>query len=212
MNQVLWRPSVDVTRNSSSSHYAAPLITASNTVIVPTVIAGFPLDTSNVRYSIKAYEGNTGRLKYTLTNDYRPPILINTWWPVYQPVLVALPSGLRLYYPGAGGAVYYVENPDSDTPNPPVQIWFYTNLTGYASNAAAVNLLLFINTPLTAGTNGAIYSGYRGSVPPSTNSSDGFVTIDADGNGKYVVGVTAAGSANARSSQMNCAPALSNDG
>src|SRR5262245_28062811 len=79
MNRVLWSATVDVTQNAASSHYGAPLITASNTVIVPTVASG-----SN--YSIMAYEGGTGRLKYTLTNDYRLSGTI-AGWPVYQPVL-----------------------------------------------------------------------------------------------------------------------------
>jgi hypothetical protein len=210
MNRVLWSNSVDVTHSAGSSHYGAPLITASNTVIVPTVISGIVGQTSTVRYSIKAFEGGTGRLKYTLTNDYSPPSQFSDslkWWPVYQPVLVASPSALRLYYPGAGGTVYYVENPDSDTPSPPVQVCFYTNLAGYYSNAAAFNARLSVSTPLTAGTNGEIYFACRGSVPPLTNSTDGFARINADGNGTYVLGAT-----NGRFSQMNCAPALSNDG
>jgi hypothetical protein len=166
-------------------------------------------------FSIAAYEGATGRLKYTLTNDY---VVLSTnlsWRPVYQPVLVDLPSSLRLYYAGAGGTVYYVENPDSDTPGPPVQICFYTNLTGYALNAGAYNSNLFINTPLTASTNGEIYFAYRatGTIPdPISTNRSGFVRIDADGNGTYVTAPAAAGSANAGSSPMNCAPVLSNDG
>jgi hypothetical protein len=203
MNRVLWSNSVDVS-HIILSHYGAPLITASDTIIVPTVVSS----SSSSNYIINAYEGRTGRLKYTLTNDYR--LLGNTsdWRPVYQPVLAVSPSGLRLYYPGAGGTVYYVENPDSDTPGPPVQICFYTNLTGYASNAAAFNFHLFINTPLTASTNGEIYFAYRASglIPAPINSSaSGFVRIDADGNGTYVRATNG-------SSPMNCAPALSNDG
>jgi hypothetical protein len=201
MNRVLWSNSVDVTHSVSSSHYGAPLITTSNTIIVPTVM-------SSTNYSIKAYEGGTGRLKYTLTNDYRLLGSTGGWRPVYQPVLAALPAGLRLYYPGAGGTLYYVENPDSDIPGAPVQLCFYTNLTGYASNAAAFNTKLFINTPLTASTNGEIYFAYRanGTIPAPINSSaSGFVRIDSDGNGTYVTATNG-------SSPMNCAPALSNDG
>lgn len=216
MNRVLWSTSVDVTHSAASSHYGAPLITASNTVIVPTVISGVAGLSSTVRYSIKAYEGGSGRLKYTLTNDYRPPLQFTdhlNWWPVYQPVVVSLPSAQRLYYPGAGGTVYYVENPDSDTPSPPVQICFYTNLASYYSNAAGFNTNLFINTPLTASANGAIYFGYRSSgtipAPISTNRS-GFVRIDADGSAAYALVVITAGSRG--SSPLNCAPALSGDG
>src|SRR5262249_53877746 len=90
----------------------------------------------------------------------------------------------------------------------PVQFCFYTNLTGYASNAAGFNSHLFINTPLTASTNGEIYFAYRaiGVIPAPINSgASGFVRIDADGNGTFVTATNG-------SSQMNRAPALSNDG
>ena len=196
MNRVLWTASVDATHNPASAHYGAPLITASNTVIVPTVA-------SISNYNIKVYEGGTGRLKYTLTNDYRVLRNMSGLRLVYQPVLVALPSGVRLYYPGAGGTVYYVDNPDSDTPSPPVQICFYTNLTAYASNAAAFNTSVFIYAPLAASTNGEIYFAYSGRIPSINTNGGGFVRIDVDGNCTYVTGV---------GSTMNCAPALSNDG
>lgn len=207
MNRVLWSTSVDVTQSATSSHYGAPLITPSNTVIVPVVA-------SSSNYSIMAYEGGTGRFKYTLTNDYS--VITNVGEkPVYQPVLVSRASSLRLYYAGAGGTVYYVENPDSDTPSQPVQICFYTNLTGYSANADAYNTNLFINTPLTASTNGEIYFAYRaiGTIPdPINTNKSGFVRIDADGNGTYVLATAAASSTNAGPSPQNCAPALSNDG
>jgi hypothetical protein len=196
MNRILWSATVDATHNPTASHYAAPLITASNTIIVPTVA-------SSSNYNIKVYEGGTGRLKYTLTNDYRVLRNLSGLRLVYQPVLVALHSALRLYYPGAGGTVYYVENPDSDTPSPSVQICFYTNLAGYASNAATFNSSLFIYAPLTASTNGDIYFAYRGPIPTINTNGGGFVRIDANGNSTYVTNV---------GSSMNCAPALSNDG
>src|SRR5437667_4110997 len=105
LNRVRWITTNDFTVGDFA-HYGAPLITASNTVLLPvTISSGF---------KINALEGATGRLKYTLTNDY---ILPNyNWQPVYQPVLASGPSGLRLYYPGAGGTIYYVQNPDSDSP------------------------------------------------------------------------------------------------
>jgi hypothetical protein len=196
MNRVLWSAPIDLVQNATSTHYGAPLITASNTVIVP-------MFSSFISYSLKAYEGWTGRLKYTLTNDFRILGTTGGSRPVYQSVLAGSASGLRLYYPGAGGTVYYVENPDSDTPGPPVQICFYTNLAGYASNAAAFNSALFINTPLTASTNGDIYFAYRGSIPSINTNGGGFVRIDANGKGTYAA---------PGGSTLNCAPALSNDG
>src|SRR5207302_1868851 len=134
----------DLDNGGAFAHYGAPLITSANTVIVPVRTAS--------GFLIRAFDGSSGRLKYTITNDYIPPTLSNgTWFPVYQPVLANPPSeARRLYYPGPGGTTYYITNPDSDAPPTPVQQCFYTNLDGYASNAAAFNTAVVINTPMTA--------------------------------------------------------------
>jgi hypothetical protein len=62
---------------------------------------------------------------------------------------------------GAGGTVFYVDNPDSDLPGAPVRQCFYTNLAGYTSNAAVFNTTVLVNTPLTTDTNGVIFFGFR---------------------------------------------------
>src|SRR5947209_4000718 len=58
LNRVRWSAAL----NSSFLHYGAPLVTASNTVLFATI--------TNSAYTLQAYEGATGRLKYSLTNDY----------------------------------------------------------------------------------------------------------------------------------------------
>ena len=123
---------------------------------------------------------------------------------------------MRLYYAGAGGTVYHIDDVDSDNPSVPVQECFYTNLVGYASNAAAFNSTIFINTPITADTNGVVFFGFRvegGTAPePLNTTNSGFARIDPDGNCIYVLAGAAAGDSRARSDTHNCAPALSNDG
>src|SRR5437879_4569667 len=130
------------------AHYGAPLITVSNTVVLPVTI-------SSNGFNVNVFDGANGRLKYTLTNDYVLPS--HNWTPVYQPVLATGPSGLRLYYPAGGGTVYYIDNPDSDSPGAPVHLCFYTNLAYYAAHSNAFNATVFINTPITADTNGVIF-------------------------------------------------------
>src|SRR5438105_1222484 len=130
LNTVHWSTLVDLRNSGGGAHYGAPLITASNTVLVP-------IRTTTNTFLVSAFDGPTGRLKYTLSTDYILPSY--GWVPVCQPVLANGPLASRLYYPGAGGTVYYIENPDSDTPSIPVQECFYTNLVGYAANAAAFN-------------------------------------------------------------------------
>jgi hypothetical protein len=206
LSRILWSTSVDYRNTGAGAHYGAPIITASNTVIVPIRItaSGFKLT---------AFEGATGRLKYSLTNDYISPP--HGWLPVYQPVLATSDSGTRLYYPGAGGTVYYVENPDSDTPGAPVQECFYASLADYSNNAAAFKNTVFVNTPITASSNGTVFFGFRvqtNGAPPLSTGQGGFARIDAAGNATYVLAGTAANDAQISRTSHSCAPALSHDG
>lgn len=208
LNAVRWSTSIDLDNSGAFAHYGAPLITLSNTVIVPVkTTAGF---------EIKGFDGATGRLKYTLTNDYIPPTLpTNSWFPVYQPVIATSDSGARLYYAGPGGTTYYVANPNADNPGTPVQQCFYTNLDGYASNATAYNDAIVINTPLTADANGVVFFGFRvqGSAPaPLETTNSGFARIDPSGAAAYVLAGPAAGDSAIFRDSHNCAPTLSNDG
>jgi hypothetical protein len=207
LNRVLWSTQVD--RYNSSSHYGAPLITPANTVVVPTltVVNGGVMSLVNV------FAGATGIQKYTLTNDYVGP---NAPRFPYQPVIATPSSGLRLYYAGAGGTVYYIDNLDSDTPGTPVQQCFYTDLDSYRSNASAFNSTVFINTSLTADTNGVIFFGFlvqSGAAPaPLSTTNFGFARIDPAGNASYVLAPAVAGDPQISRVPNSCAPALSNDG
>src|SRR5215468_4327345 len=97
LNQIRWSTSVDL-NNIGSAHYGAPLITSSNTVVVPVkTINGFQLC---------VFDGSTGAAKYSLLTDYILPD--HSWIPVYQPVLTTGPQGSRLYYPGAGGTIFFI--------------------------------------------------------------------------------------------------------
>lgn len=208
LNLARWSTTVDLDNGGAFAHYGAPLVTASNTVIVPVRTA--------TGFLIRAFEGATGRLKYSVTNDYLPPILPkNTWYPVYQPVLAAGADALRLYYAGPGGTTYYISDPDSDSPGAPVQQCFYTNLTGYASNASNFNNAIVINTPLTADTNGLVFFGFRtqtNAPAPLNTTNSGFARIDSSGNGAWVLAGAAAGDSAISRDSHNSAPALSNDG
>jgi hypothetical protein len=206
LNRLRWSTPIDLRNPVGVAHYGAPLITLSNTVITPVL-------TASNGFELKAFEGETGTLKYTLTTDYIIPD--HSWVPVYQAALADGPTGTRLYYPGPGGTVYYVNEPDQETVSRPIQQCFYTALTNYSSNSAGFNGTIFINTPITAGTNGVIYFGFRiqgiAPAPLSTNQS-GFARIDPDGNALYVLAAVAANDSQIGRDSHNCAPALSNDG
>ena len=205
LNRQRWSTSIDLNNASASSHYGAPLITPANTVIVPVH--------TTTDFKVNAFDGATGRLKYTLATDYLLPT--HNWIPAYQPVIATNVAGTRLYYPGAGGTAYYVDNPDSDTPSLPVQLCFYTNLAAYIMNASAFNSTLFINTPLTADTSGVVFFGFRvqGTAPaPLSTTNGGFARIDSAGLTSYVFAGAAADDIRISRDSHNCAPALSNDG
>src|SRR5712672_2759876 len=61
LNAIRWTTPID-THYTGFAHYGAPLITPSNNVIVPVKTAS--------GFQLKAFESATGRLKYTITNDY----------------------------------------------------------------------------------------------------------------------------------------------
>lgn len=204
LNAIHWSTSIDL-NTGAFAHYGAPLITSANTVLVP-------VKTASDGFQINAFNGAGGTAKYTLTTDYILPS--HDWIPAYQPVLAGGPPGLRLYYPGAGGTVYYIDNPDSGSPGAPVHRVFYTSLVNYQANAAAFNSSIFVNTPLTADSNGNVFFGFRvqGTAPsPLSTTQSGFARIDPSGNATFVLAGTAANDAAISRDSHNSAPALSND-
>jgi hypothetical protein len=206
LDMLRWSTMIDLQNQGATAHYGAPLITPANTVLVP-------VKTAN-GFQVEAFEGSTGRLKYTLSTDYILPSY--DWVPAYQPALATSTAGTtRLYYAGAGGTIYYIENPDSETPSPSVQQCFYTSLGTYHTNRTNFNSNVFINTPFTADTNGVIFFGFRiqASAPaPLNTTNSGFARVDWGGLSSYVLANQAAGDNQMARDSHNCAPALSNDG
>jgi Bacterial Ig-like domain (group 3)/Divergent InlB B-repeat domain len=205
LNRIRWATPIDLDI-SGFAHYGAPLITAANTVIVP-------VKTSSSEFQINTFNGSDGTAMYSLSTSYILPSY--QWIPVYQPVLATGSFGTRLYYPGPGGTVYFIDNPDSSSHSVPVQRVFYTSLADYLANASAFNSTVFINTPITADAGGTIFFGFRvqGTAPaPLNTTQSGFARIDPDGNALYVLAGTAAADPNIAFDSHNSAPALSNDG
>ncbi|MBI3409508.1 MAG: Ig-like domain repeat protein [Planctomycetes bacterium] len=201
LNAIHWQTQVDLNPQFSGGdlliHYGVPLVTAGNTVIVPVKTGA--LD----GWQIEAFNGTDGSLKYTLSTDYTLPS--HNWTPTFSPVLV----GTRLYYGGIGGTVYYVDNIDTNTPTAPVQLAFY------GAHTAAFDTTVFIDTPITADSNGDIFFGFRvqGTAPaPISSTRSGYARIDSSGNGSYVLVNTAASDGTMFLDSHNAGPAISNDG
>ena len=206
LNTEKWRTSIDLNNTSALIHYGAPLVTAANTVIVP-VKTG-----ATGGFQVKALNAGNGTTKYILATDYILPA--HNWIPAYNPCLATGAFGTRLYYAGAGGTIWHVDNPDSNTPGTPVREVFYTSLANYNANAAAYNNTIFVNTPITADSHGNIYFGFRvqGTAPaPLNTTQSGFARITPDGTGTFVLAGAAAGDALIERDSHNVAPALSTD-
>ncbi len=154
LNRILWHTPVDLNPQYSGSelliHYGSPLITRSNTVIVPvkTGAAG--------GFEVEALAGGTGATNWTQSTDYILPA--HNWTPSFSPVLT--PKN-RLYFAGGGGTVYYCDTPDTTNPSPVVgQIAFY-GLTNYTANTNAYLTSVYICTPITSDRYGTFFLGFK---------------------------------------------------
>jgi hypothetical protein len=206
LNAVHWTTSIDLNNSGGFAHYGAPLITPANTIFVPVktgVSSGF---------EVNVFNAASGTALYSLSTDYIAPSA--EWIVPYQPVLATNSVETRLYYPGAGGTVYYIDNVDSVSHGAPVQQVFYTTLANYQANASAFNSTVFIDTPITADSSGNVFFGFRvqGTAPaPLNTTQSGYARIDPNGNATYVLAGTAAADSNIAFDSHNAAPAVSND-
>jgi hypothetical protein len=203
LNRVVWQTPVDLQPQYSGNgsllvHYGSPLITQANTVIVP-VKTG-----ATGGFRVEARAGSDGALKWSMNTDYILPAA--NWVPAYGPALTSQP---RLYFPGAGGRIYFRDQPDATT-GTSGQVIFY-GLANYQANPQAYDANVIINTPLTTDPSGNIYFGFvvTGSTPLGLTS--GIARIGAGGQGTWTPVTTAAADTSMTKVPHNSAPALSND-
>src|SRR5437868_5877119 len=120
LQAIRWQTPVDLNPQFSGNdlliHYGEPAITQKNTIIIP-VKTG-----ATDGFRLEAHDGNSGRLMWTESTDYTLHGLSFGWVPSYSPVMT--PAG-RVYYAGAGGTVFYIDNPDSGSAPTPTRLAFY---------------------------------------------------------------------------------------
>ncbi len=181
-------------------HYGSPIITASNTVLVPVRGEGGV-------YCLDARRGSDGALMWELMTDYVNAPSDGGWVPSFSPTLV--PSG-SLFYQGIGGTVHRVDDPNSSVVAP-VGMSF---LADYTSNKAAYDSSVFISTPLTSDALGNIYFGYEVTSGAPGGLASGIARIGVDGTATYTSANVASGVAGATGLRVgtNSAPAVSHDG
>jgi len=204
LTHILWHTPVDLNPQYSGSdlliHYGSPLITRSNTVIVP-VKTG-----ATGGFEVEALVGATGATNWTRASDYiLPP---HDWTPTFSPTLT---PKKRLYFPGGGGTLYYCDTPDTTNASPVFgQIVFY-GLVNYLADTNAYLGSVFINTPITSDRYGNVFFGFQVTGSTPLNLQSGVARIDFNGTGTWVAATNMSGNTATVKVAMNCAPALSND-
>lgn len=199
LSRLHWSTPVDLDPQLSGGelliHYGSPLVTAQNTVIVPVktgATSGFRVDARNAA---------DGTLQWSLTSDYvLPP---HTWVPEFAP---ALTPASRLYFPGAGGTVYYRDSPDSTT-GAQGQIAFY-GLANYQADPQSYAANVMISTPITSDSAGNIYFGFQVTGTTPSQLQSGIARISTSGAGIWIAAATASGDPSITEVAQNCAPAL----
>ena len=202
LTRVKWTHTVDTTNPTGTIyiHYGSPSITRANTIIVP-------VKTGADTFRFDALAGATGTQLWTIATDYVVPP--HDWIPSCSGVIS--PSG-RFYFPGAGGTILYRDAPDSAAPptNGTGRLVFYGTANYTGANIAAYNSNLYINTPITADSNGNIFFGVMSTGATPTNVASSFVKIDKNGVATSLPVSTISG--DMTKVVHNCAPAVSPDG
>ena len=131
LEAIHWQTPVDLDPQFSGEdlfiHYASPVVTAGNTVIVA-VKTG-----ADGNFQVKAFNGATGTLKWTVTTD--DVLAPHSWTPSFS---MALASDGRLYFAGLGDRSITSTIP---TPTRPItgQVAFYGNANHTSAEDATVH-------------------------------------------------------------------------
>ena len=203
LHRILWQMPVDLNPQYNGDelliHYGSPLVTRSNTVIVP-VKTG-----ASGGFRIEARNGTNGATNWMVSTDYILPT--HSWTPSFSGTLT--PKN-RLYFPGGGGTVYYCDSPDS-TNTPTVGQTAFYGLANYNANTNAYLANVYISTPITSDRYGNIFFGFQVTGSTPLNLQSGIARIDYNGTGTWIYASATVTDAAVSRVAMNCAPALSND-
>ncbi len=200
LSRIKWTMPVTHGVPAEFTHFSAPVVTRSNTVI-------FPMNLTNTGYNfrLEALAGATGLTNWEQPTDY-------SYLPVaYQPVCpLALTPANRLYFAATGGTVFSCDTPDATALPTFTRAAFY-GLTNYMANTNAFASTVYICTPITSDRYGDIFFGFRTAAASPLGTQGGLARIDFDGAGSWIVASNAVGTTNVSQPAVNCAPALSQD-
>jgi hypothetical protein len=201
--RIVWQAAVDLAppylaNNVLHIHYGSPVITAHDTVLVPVKL------NRDSGFRVEARAGSTGALLWSAATDYVMPA--HDWTPSYN---IALTPGNRVYWPGAGGKLFYRDNADA-TDGAVRSVAFYGN-EAYDAARATYDASVIINTPLTVDSRGNVYFGFVVTGATPQNLASGIARVSADGSATWVAARDAANDPQVVKPAMNAAPALGND-
>ncbi|MBI3714073.1 MAG: hypothetical protein HY253_14085 [Burkholderiales bacterium] len=176
--RIVWSTPVDLAPQYSTQgyllvHYGSPVITAKNTVILPVKTD------ASLTYRFEARKGENGTLIWSENSDYVMPS--HRWTPTYN---LTLTPNNRVYAPGAGGKVIYKE--DADAAASVTKTVVFYGETQYATNKAALDKAVMINTPITSDAQNNIYFGFVANAGNPAGLSSGVARIGADGKASWV--------------------------
>ena len=206
--RIRWRAKVDLApvlvHGELPIHYGSPMITAANTVLVPTRVS------AKAGFRVVAYSGTSGIRRWSLHTDYRPPAFTGgpiVWTP---PLPAVLTPGNTLAVAGAGGTILVRRHADSASGA--VRRLVFYGAAQWEKHRSAYDKAVQITTPLTAGPDGSLYFGFTVTGATPAPLSSGIARINARGHATWITAAAAADNPAITRVAINCAPALSPDG
>jgi len=204
LRRIRWTAKVDLAPNGAPIHYGSPMITAANTVLVPTRISG------KAGFRVVAYSGRSGARRWSLDTNYRTPPFANGLFAWIPPLPATLTGRTTLAVAGAGGTVIIRRHANAAT-GAMRRVVFY-GAAQWQAHKAVYAKAVHITTPLTSAPDGSLYFGFTVSGPTPAHLVSGIARIDADGHATWITAAAAAGNAAINAVALNCAPALSPSG
>ncbi len=205
LDSIHWKVTVDHKPDCCSdgpiAHYASPMVTPANTVVIP-VRKG-----PKQGFVVKAFDGADGTKQWTFPTDYTPPLEAAQEWPA--PIPASLVGTDRFAVAGAGGTLLIrsrVDDPDGHVH----RVAFY-GIGHWRAHRAAYRAAVQVTTPITAAPDGSMYFGFSATSKAPGGLRDGIARISPTGEGSWVAARKLAGVHHATRIALNCAPALSND-
>ena len=206
--RIRWRAKVNLAphriQGSLTSNYGSPMITAANTVLVPTRVS------AKAGFRVVAYSGASGVRRWTLDTDYRPSVYAHAARnsPPALPAVLT-PSG-TLAVAGAGGTVLVRKHANLRVGS--VRRLVFYGAAQWKAHRSAYDKAVQITTPLTAAPDGSVYFGFSVNGATPAHLTSGIARIAADGHATWITAAAAAGNRAFAGVAIGGAPALSPDG